>query len=764
MSAGKVIHVEEVLAGSELAVDVTGTGATTITVDDPTDFQPEGGELQIGGVEKGYASIDETTGVITLDAAIGTVYLAGEPVYTLPLSTERFAHAILEGDEETLQARIPHGLFDRLPVGARDGNIDELELVELSRDSLGELYVEDVLNREPVVDGTFLDPTTIPPPPTSDGSAPSTSPTPTIVGLIQSLFVTWVGIGNADLVTYEVHLSTSSGFTPSAGTYAGETVGTRFVIGTLPGTTNKPLPGTTYFVKLIAKDEDGAAAAGAEGSGTPATVNSPDITANAVIAGKIAANAVLAENLEAILSIVTRLVAGDVSGARLELGQLTAGDVGLAAFRQDGTQTFGIDASSGDVFASGEFEFGLGSALSSIGGTDFLELMEAPTGSFQTVAPVKSTSGGGVNAGGITSLIRSFASDVAAGNLILITWAGSSSGVVAAPATIEALDAAGSVVGGVTFTLLESTLFTYALPATMRQTAWAVENCPANIRKIRVTSGATKPQQGTLSCHEFSGVALASSVDKESSPMATGASTSPAATAPGANAQADTLSFGSITALDVGGIGFGQYSIPSLSSGYVVRTAAFATSDPLASTERLATFNIWKRETGVVTSSFTGTIAGGSPSTPQWIAYVVTFKAAASVQPAAPANHVRAYAKDVGGKSYMHHVDEAGRESAVVIGKAGEVWRWELVSVTKNLPSIAAHGAANDTITGITGLAVGDLVLFLDTDLATHRGFIVRAKPLCGTAGQIDLRIFNADTVALDAASDTYHFLVIHRT
>lgn len=117
--------------------------------------------------------------------------------------------------------------------------------------------------------------------PTSDGIAPSSSPAATVVNGIGFLSVNWLPIANNDAVTYEIHLSTTSGFTPAAGTKWGEVTGTFSIIETLPQSTSPLAYGTTYYVKIIAKDRDGAAAPGTQGSGTPSKVSASDSNLNA---------------------------------------------------------------------------------------------------------------------------------------------------------------------------------------------------------------------------------------------------------------------------------------------------------------------------------------------------------------------------------------------------------------------------------------------------------------------------------------------------
>jgi hypothetical protein len=125
--------------------------------------------------------------------------------------------------------------------------------------------------------------------PITDGVAPASSPTPTVRGLLKGLEVSWTPIVNADPVTYEVHVSATSGFTPSATTKVGEVGGDGFGFHIRKLNDGSDLVyGTTYFVKLIAKDEDGAAAPSAQASGTQLQVNTPDIVVNSITTALLA--------------------------------------------------------------------------------------------------------------------------------------------------------------------------------------------------------------------------------------------------------------------------------------------------------------------------------------------------------------------------------------------------------------------------------------------------------------------------------------------
>jgi hypothetical protein len=150
--------------------------------------------------------------------------------------------------------------------------------------------------------------------PPSDGIAPTSSPTPTVVGGPGWLAVKWTAITNPDVTTYEVHLSTTTGFTPSGGTLHGQIDGTLYFIRkTIAGADLSY--GTTYYVKLIAKDRDGAAAASAQGAASMAKTGTLDIAADAITANEIAAGAVTASEI----NVAT------LSAISADLGTVTAG-------------------------------------------------------------------------------------------------------------------------------------------------------------------------------------------------------------------------------------------------------------------------------------------------------------------------------------------------------------------------------------------------------------------------------------------------------
>ncbi|MFI6909645.1 hypothetical protein ACIBKY_50880 [Nonomuraea sp. NPDC050394] len=83
-------------------------------------------------------------------------------------------------------------------------------------------------------------------------------------------------------------------------------------------------------------------------------VTAAKISAGAVQASHISANAITADKLEAILTLVSRLVAGTPTGARVELST-----AGLEAYNGSGVQTVLVSSASGAVSIVGQLATGL---------------------------------------------------------------------------------------------------------------------------------------------------------------------------------------------------------------------------------------------------------------------------------------------------------------------------------------------------------------------------------------------------------------------
>ncbi|MCL8016963.1 hypothetical protein [Streptomyces sp. AS02] len=184
-----------------------------------------------------------------------------------------------------------------------------------------------------------------------NGPAPGAPTAPVITPSLGGLRVVWDGAladGStlpADFDHVAVHVSTSSGFTPSAATFAG-TITRSGDGGMLPVT---PLPYALHYVRLVAVNTSAAeSSASAETSATPLKVDGPDLQAGSVTSATIQAGAITADKLEAILQLVTRIVAGNPAGARVELNE-----DGLRVYNGSGVLVIRFDSADGSAVFTG---------------------------------------------------------------------------------------------------------------------------------------------------------------------------------------------------------------------------------------------------------------------------------------------------------------------------------------------------------------------------------------------------------------------------
>lgn len=184
------------------------------------------------------------------------------------------------------------------------------------------------------------------------GGPPPGAPTaPVVTPALGGLSVVWDGALDdgtalpADFDHVAVHVTTEDGFTPAPATFAG-TITKAGEGGRLPVT---PLPYQAHYVRLLGVNTSGVnGAASAQTAATPAKVDGPDLTAGSVTAGTIAAGAITAEKLEAVLALVTRIVAGDPAGSRVELNE-----DGLRVYNSSGDLTVRFDGATGDAVFTG---------------------------------------------------------------------------------------------------------------------------------------------------------------------------------------------------------------------------------------------------------------------------------------------------------------------------------------------------------------------------------------------------------------------------
>ncbi|GAA1454112.1 hypothetical protein [Nocardiopsis tropica] len=210
----------------------------------------------------------------------------------------------------------------------------------------------------------------------TEGGEPVSAPTaPTVTPSLGGLRVTWDGLlaGDpaipVDFDHMAVHISTASGFTPSAATYVGS-IRRAGEGGMLPVV---PLPYVEHYVRLVPVTTGGVQGApSVEVSATPLQTSGVDLEADSVEAVHIKAGAVEADKLEAVLALVTTIIAGIPGAARVEMDQ-----DGLRGYNASNELIFAIDSSgnavfSGDIVAS-EISGSRFSLTSSSGATGVIE-------------------------------------------------------------------------------------------------------------------------------------------------------------------------------------------------------------------------------------------------------------------------------------------------------------------------------------------------------------------------------------------------------
>lgn len=138
----------------------------------------------------------------------------------------------------------------------------------------------------------------------ADGISSDQSPPPAVSNLVvrpsfKSLILRWDSVSNKDYTTYEVHMSTSTGFTPAPGTLIATVDGNFYVINKLQNGEDLNLD-TTYFIAILSKDADGTVTTGLTyASGKPSKVNNGDVNAGAITANSIEAGAISASKIDA---------------------------------------------------------------------------------------------------------------------------------------------------------------------------------------------------------------------------------------------------------------------------------------------------------------------------------------------------------------------------------------------------------------------------------------------------------------------------------
>ena len=273
LQQGLLTDVTSVRMGSELARPHV-MGELVLAVYDVTDFRESAGHVKIlveeADIEAGtpeesyvyaYAEKDEDNNLLLLSSPLTIDIDDGTFILVEPEVIEKWCQVILDDEEEATVARLHYNLVNQVEDGIRDEDEYEDVLVQMQG---SELVVTDFPGKPGYVDGTAIDPGTLPDPemPTEP---PATSPELSVSGTAESLIATTTGVEASTLLEY--HISTLSGFIPDNTTLFIETRSNIVPITSLANGTPLDL-NLTYYLRVIAKNVVGAAPASPEVEGT----------------------------------------------------------------------------------------------------------------------------------------------------------------------------------------------------------------------------------------------------------------------------------------------------------------------------------------------------------------------------------------------------------------------------------------------------------------------------------------------------------------
>lgn len=268
----------------------------------------------------------------------------------------------------------------------------------------------------------------------SDGDAPASSPLPEALPGVEAIYVRWTPIVNADTVTYEVHISLTSGFTPDSTTKAGETVGSIFTIKTLPGAPpadpSQPDPrvftfGTTYYIKIVAKDDDGSAAPSTQALASVSQLSGGSIADNTITALQVVAGSFTGQEFAGEVAVFSQFKTA-VTGQRLEWGIN-----GIQQYRSDNSRRFYVPPTDDeDIFIDAQIK---ARGLQVVGGASF----EGTQNSIEKDGALRLASG--VSSSSISTPAASVYYDTSRFNMPSTTPTGILGGFVLNPTEVNAI-------------------------------------------------------------------------------------------------------------------------------------------------------------------------------------------------------------------------------------------------------------------------------------------------------------------------------------
>jgi len=189
----------------------------------------------------------------------------------------------------------------------------------------------------------------------TDDEVPDSSPTPIVTGGVGILHVRWSPVENRDPVTYEVYLSTDSGFTPTPSDLVATTEATQVTLR-VDGAGNPLQYGVMddqgfiaepvlYYVRTRARDEDGPADA-YSGVSTAASLyraQNAEISSEYGYFGSIDADQITASTITSDLTISAMLTTGPVGTRRVTIDQS-----GIKLLSANGDATVSLPTTEGE--------------------------------------------------------------------------------------------------------------------------------------------------------------------------------------------------------------------------------------------------------------------------------------------------------------------------------------------------------------------------------------------------------------------------------
>lgn len=384
--AGRVESVFMDKAGTVVNAPAN-VGDTVVSADFPVDFDENGGNLTRETADPAnpdstvyvYSTVDTDAETITLAAPLTAAWSVGDMLYLDPPAVEARALVRLSDseDEPAVECRVDHALRPLIPEGARDPGMGESVLVEPTGD---EWVITDVVGQVPVLDGSVIDPATLP----ASGSSVYVQDTDPAVTVTPADGAVWFDTANHAIKSYSAALPgwVNQAFDANNIIEAATILGTRLAnqsVGSAQlasnavgsgniaagAVGNTQLAGNAVNASKIAAGAVGTSqiAGNAVGSGQLANgaVGTPQLGSSAVQSGNIASGAVGSAQLGSAAVQSGNIAAGAVStaslannavtSAKVANGTLTAAQLAAAAGIL-GTQLANATITSGNIAAN----------------------------------------------------------------------------------------------------------------------------------------------------------------------------------------------------------------------------------------------------------------------------------------------------------------------------------------------------------------------------------------------------------------------------